>query len=622
MPSSFKHGHVMVLYKGEGEVSDANSYRPICITSVVARVYERIHVRALLDAMSRASMPSREQFGFTRKRSTHDAVFRFLSHLVDTMETGDEHSSYAAGVFVDISKAYDKVWIEGLLYKIRKMGVTGNLYYMIKALLTDRTIQVVGGGMVSGIHAMLAGVPQGSILAPFLFIIYIHDIICGGVSPDAVMSLFADDIAVLSRLCGLPGYVSIQQALDHMSRFASRWKIAFSAKKTNVVLFRLPTLTHTPDTRTLTLTGFSIASAARYTYLGVTLDERLTFTPHLHALTTHTARTSYLISRLIKRGRLPSFPVIRSLVSAVLIPQITYAFPFTPIENKTSSLQLTTGNAGNKNMHRALKNNILRPLCFSLGLPRGSHHASVFVESRLLDVDHLHALVTARLVHRWLLMPADAHNEAARMFRMYMSSPPRSPLHPFSRMLVAMSRIPAWQFSTADSAPFAAMTGKQLHTHAWTHQFSLFCADTARSLPQMYTAQAPSKELPMYTQLDTPRTAAHRARLRFRRARLRYNMHRLRFADAANPVCSKCNMGVDETTFHVLVECSAYARQRRACERALRALSPVLSFVQLSVRVVLSPELECARVSRRRFLPDMIAITGKFIDAVYAIRRF
>ena len=129
MPSSFRHGHVMTLYKGDGEVNDPNNYRPISITSVVARVYERVHVPALISNMTRANMPSPSQFGFTRKRNTHDAVFRFLSTLVDTLDEGRGSPLYVPGVFVDISKAYDKVWIEGLLYKLHKMGITGNLLF-------------------------------------------------------------------------------------------------------------------------------------------------------------------------------------------------------------------------------------------------------------------------------------------------------------------------------------------------------------------------------------------------------------------------------------------------------------------------------------------------------------
>ena len=88
MPSSFRHGHVVTLYKGEGEVNDPNSYRPICITSVVARVYERLQVQNMLHAMSRVNMPSPSQFGFTRRRSTHDAIYRLLSNIVETIDDG------------------------------------------------------------------------------------------------------------------------------------------------------------------------------------------------------------------------------------------------------------------------------------------------------------------------------------------------------------------------------------------------------------------------------------------------------------------------------------------------------------------------------------------------------
>ena len=237
MPSSFRHGHVATLYKGEGEVNDPNSYRPICITSVVARVYERLQVQSMLNAMSRVNMPSPSQFGFTRQRSTHDAIYRLLSHITETIGAGTEPEDFTSTVFVDISKAYDKVWIDGLLYKLHKMGITGNLYYMLRALLTDRTIQVVGDGKISIIHMLLAGVPQGFILAPFLFLIYIHDI-CQ--LPDDLMfpicmSLFADDIALVALKSGPLALTSMQRALMSMSQYARKWKITFSSKKTNAI---------------------------------------------------------------------------------------------------------------------------------------------------------------------------------------------------------------------------------------------------------------------------------------------------------------------------------------------------------------------------------------------------
>ena len=235
----------MTLFKGEGEVTNPDNYRPISITSVVARIFERIHKHELLTAMIAEGIPSTDQFGFTRQRSTHDAIYRLLSLIVETYEKGENNPgmrdrkerNYVPTVFVDISKAYDKVWIEGLLYKLHhKLKITGNLFYMIRAMLTGRTIQVVGDGKISSVYDLLAGVPQSSILAPLLFLIYIHDITQG--HSRTWMSLFADDIAVLPFMSDKAGMGALSSTLHAMSDYASKWKITFSAKKTNVVYFR------------------------------------------------------------------------------------------------------------------------------------------------------------------------------------------------------------------------------------------------------------------------------------------------------------------------------------------------------------------------------------------------
>ena len=169
MPSSFRHGHVVTLYKGEGEVNDPNNYVPSPSHLLLRACMNALHSSRLLDAMQRRGMPSPDTVWLYRKRSTHDAIYRLLSHITETIGAGTEPEDFTSTVFVDISKAYDKVWIEGLLYKLHKMGITGNLYYMLRALLTDRTIQVVGDGKISIIHMLQAGVPQGPSLHRFYF---------------------------------------------------------------------------------------------------------------------------------------------------------------------------------------------------------------------------------------------------------------------------------------------------------------------------------------------------------------------------------------------------------------------------------------------------------------------
>ena len=416
IPTAWRHGLVVTLYKGDGDVNDPNNYRPICITSVVARMYERVHVEPLVRAMTVAGVPTPSQFGFTRERSAHDAIFRLLSTIVDCMTSDTDPYTFTPSVFIDISKAYDKVWIDGLLYKLHHdLHITGPMFYMLRALITQRSIQVVHSNMISDTVFLSAGVPQGSILAPFLFIIYIHGITSS--APDNICtSLFADDIAVCSKVPGRAGIPALQRTLDVMSDYAARWKLTFSAKKTNVVFFKPPTVDIHDDTESFTapshrlqLTGFRITTAPQYTYLGVLLDHHLSFAAHIDHIVARCSVTSHLIARLCRPLRLPSFPVIRSLVANILIPQMAYGFGFVPC------LPLD-----NPRMLR-LKRLILRPLQRSLLLPYHSHHASVFIESRLLDVPNIMTLAAAQLVHRWLTTDVNTTNHAAIMFRRYVS---------------------------------------------------------------------------------------------------------------------------------------------------------------------------------------------------------
>ena len=632
MPSMFRHGHVATLYKGDGDTNDPNNYRPITITSVVARIYERLQVDQLLSSMQAAQMPSPDQFGFTRKRSTHDAIYRLLSRIVETIDTGRGDQSYVPVVFVDISKAFDKVWIEGLLYKIHKMGITGNLFYMLKALLSNRTMQVVGDGMISEAHNLTAGVPQGSILAPFLFLIFIHGItqLNAGARP-ITMSLFADDIALLPNKPGTAGMNVLQSTLDGMSDYARRWKITYSAKKTNVVFFRSSKLAsgkHHP-VHNLTLSNFNIKTTASYTYLGVILDYHLSFVPHLHDVVSKVANTANKLSRLVERDHLPSIPIIRTLVKFILVPQMVYGFPFIPsIQNKPISTTQATGNPTQSNFYVLLKNAMLRPLLFCMGLPHNAHHQSVVIETRLLNITSLLSLSTALTVHRWLSL-SDEDNPTAALFREHAATPVLHPLHPFNRMKANLRRVPSLQFDTDDLDTFKELPHDSLRRIVWKHQYDIWrrtCRPKTglpHSLPPLYPTHTNIKhtELPMYMHIDDPKTAARRARLRFGRARLRYDQRRLGFQDILTNTCQQCRMNVDETVRHVLTVCPKYDQPRLEYTHEMEAL-PVTEISAwylrrpLAMRTILfgNPRPSPA-------LNEIIGISGKFINAIYNLRE-
>jgi hypothetical protein len=490
---------------------------------------------------------------------------------------------------------------------------------------------------------MRAGVPQGSILAPFLFLIYIHDIcnLPSDLMYPVIMSLFADDIALLTLQRGTLGMSSLQRALSCMSEYARKWKITFSAKKTNAVFYRTREEgkgeRYVPVPHTLTLTGFTLDTARAYKYLGVTLDDRLTLIPHMHDVLKRVSRTAHLISRLVRRDHLPSMPVIQTLVKCVLIPQMTYGFPFMPLVNRSVSTRQATGTATACNFVMRLKNCIVRPLLHVLGLPHNTHHASVLVESRLHDIRTLHALTSARLAHRWLSL-GDS-NDTARMFRTHITrygaadACAAHPKHPFARICAAVCDTPL-RFIGSAAPAFFLMPKLALRAVAWEHQYRVWHAawrakgmrvsvvtDDCHSLHAYYDYKPVSIKLPMYMHTDEPATASRRARLRFGRARLMSQMHRLNFADAADPLCPNCTSREPETTEHVLLDCSKYNTQRDACSDTLRALlghrAPCFRDYQDWPQLILSPQ----GLVPRRHLARVLSITGKFIDQVVAARK-
>ena len=550
VPSSFKHGQVVTLYKGEGDVSDPNNYRPITITSIIARTYERVHLKHITQAMLRAGIPSIEQFGFTAKRSCHDAIYRLLTHIADTVDMASGDSRYVPAVFIDISKAYDKVWIEGLLYKIHKIGITGNLYHIIKSLLLNRTIEVVSAdNNTSTTHTLTAGVPQGSIWAPFLFLIYIHDIIKDA-PPQVCVSMFADDIATLPLLPGYAGFMPLQQTLTAMSRYASLWKIQFSPKKTNIVYFH----PYQPEGEWIhPQVKFklgeinNITPTKMYTYLGVILDNTLTFTPQAVQSLKQAQHTCHLISRLVRRDKYPSFPVIQTLVKCILVPQLTYGFPFYTVKDKSISTKQATGNRSSKsNIYIKMKNVMLRPLMAALGLPYTTNRASVFVESRLFDVSSLFVLCSARFAHRLLNMDQDTSNVASSLLKQHFEHPPdpSNKFHPFTVIWNSISIVFGLLPHDQDALQaFKALTKKQLVSRVWTYQYSKWWESQPPkidksvgppTLRDWYPLKhpTPTRHLPHYLHKDHPSTAARRARLRFGRALLCYYMCSLKFPDA------------------------------------------------------------------------------------------
>ena len=577
LPIQWTEGIIVALYKHTGDKHSVNNYRPINVTSIIIRTYDRLMLPTLLQYMSYNNIPYTHQYGFTKLRSTYDAIERLLNSITS------QYQLPTPAVFIDISKAYDRVWVHGLIHKLKQLNMPAHVLFFYRALLSNRAFRVSANGMLSDLFTFIDGVPQGGVSAPQLFTIYIHDIVTAiqtaltrihsGLIDSILINLFADDIVIwiseifASALLPITKLHLMQTALDALTTWASTWKVTFSATKTQMIIFHIKTcsqrLLQTYTQRTLTLSGFNIVTTNTYKYLGLTIHHTLSWTPHIRELIDKCTATSQQIARLAARklDNRPSFRIIRQLITSVLIPKITYALPFItllPDEHKIS---------------RQLKRLIIYPLRRALGLPNNAHHNSIFVESRVLPIRYLqqyHSILFARRYIKQATTQTQAQDRYDMMFDRHDNTPLSQP---YSTIAIRCKAIHTQHTNTLQAIQQA--TSK----HLWNDVFNQFYT-------QWYQAQHPSApqpdphslfpyynnkpictdtSIPSYLHTLTPNTSSIVSRLRFNRARLNQSLHKR--SCAITPMCATCN--TPETVQHVVMECPRYDDIRYQCLCAL-----------------------------------------------------
>ena len=224
------------VYKSSGNRTDPQNDRPISLLPIFAKIFESLINLAIVRHLVNAKLLSDRQYGFRQARSTADILTVVSERMYHTLDKAGE----ARAVALDISKAFDKVWHKGLLLKIRSYGITGQLLNIIRSFLNKRKIQVVLNGRSSKQHDM-TGVPQGSILGPLLFLIYINDL------PDDIESeigLFDDDTTLYSRHVGKTDAIisevmaeSLENDLQAVVDWCHKWLVTFNAAKTKLLSF-------------------------------------------------------------------------------------------------------------------------------------------------------------------------------------------------------------------------------------------------------------------------------------------------------------------------------------------------------------------------------------------------
>ncbi|MEW8546320.1 MAG: reverse transcriptase family protein, partial [Candidatus Thiodiazotropha sp.] len=311
LPAEWVKANVMPVFK-KGDKTQASNYRPISLTCILCKVLEHILASNIVKHLDEQGVLYDLQHGFREKRSCETQLVMLIEDLARNASVGKQTDI----ILLDFSKAFDKVNHSKLLWKLHSYGIRGQVLSWIKAFLGNRSQRVVIDGEESDSIPVTSGVPQGSVLGPILFLIYINDL------PDEVCSqvrLFADDTALYLTIESEQDSSTLQNDLDRLSAWETKWDMEFNPSKCQVVQV---TGSRRPLNTSYTLHGQVLETVTCAKYLGVDISNGLSWNPHVDRIVGSANRTLGFIRRNIKT----KMPRVREKAYNTLVrPQLEYA---------------------------------------------------------------------------------------------------------------------------------------------------------------------------------------------------------------------------------------------------------------------------------------------------------
>ena len=230
-PTQWKYANVIPIYKSKETFLPSN-YRPVSLLSTISKVFERCVFKYLNNYLLLNEIIETNQSAFTAGDGTVNQLITIHDDICKLLDDGNDVQM----IFFDISKAFDRVWHNGLLFKLEHIGICGNLIDWFKNYLSGRKQRVVIRGQSSTFLEVKSGVPQGSVLGPILFLIYINDITSGITSNK---KLYADDTSLyypIMKNREHECYQVIKRDLHYIEAWGKQWKVNFNPLKTERLL--------------------------------------------------------------------------------------------------------------------------------------------------------------------------------------------------------------------------------------------------------------------------------------------------------------------------------------------------------------------------------------------------
>ena len=264
-----------MLLKPDKLTSLKTSYRPISLMSSIMKLFERVIEQRLCSYLEDIGFINKYQSGFRQNKSTDDHLFRLSQSVMESFNRGE----HVVAAFLDVEKAFDNVWHNGLRYKIFMLDLPTKMTRWLSDLLVGRVIQVNVNGFLSDKISHIAGVPQGSVLSPLLFLIYVNNFPKPHHKQNS-KSQFADDTALWAASKNVQFAAKLlQKGLRKLAKWCAKWRIKLNPEKAKVIIFSRSFLAGKPEP-TLKLYGERLKIYPQVKFLGITFDSKFTFRKH------------------------------------------------------------------------------------------------------------------------------------------------------------------------------------------------------------------------------------------------------------------------------------------------------------------------------------------------------
>ena len=312
---NLKISKVIPVYKGKGNNLECSNYRPISLLSNIDKIIEKLMHKRLYSFLSKNKLIYNLQFGFRKNHSTSHA----LIYLTESIRKALDENCYSCGVFVDLQKAFDTVDHDILLQKLNHYGIRGVENNWFKSYLSTRRQFVCINGVNSKENHIQHGVPQGSVLGPLLFLLYINDLnkamkYCRTIH-------FADDTSLLLKHKSLKKMKKqLNFDLHNLSKWLDANKISLNASKTELLIFRHPRKKINYILK-VKLNGKLLRPSNYVKYLGMYIDSNLNWNVNTNILAAKLSRSLGMLSKIRHYVNLET---LRSIYFAIFSSHLLY----------------------------------------------------------------------------------------------------------------------------------------------------------------------------------------------------------------------------------------------------------------------------------------------------------